>query len=582
MIERPSHQVGEAVPNIDHAVSVSLPTWEATVGYEEGEDWVVSKMKSGYPRFFIHPIIQSLALEIEAKFGREGEKCTIFPSYTIAKRCRLFIYDKATKKPTIRLLQLSTPEPKSEIEKSTIVATTIGVVFFPVTVAALAKNFWQHSGEGISSRLAEYLLRALFHNQSNANEHSIKFKPVNLGASKSEMQAKKIQALSPSFNIGKPRKEEISQESDLHIEQKYGRVLDMKFGDAAKVALRRRIIAGVHSGHGTDDQKLAESDVYLYPTGMASIFNAHVALLAVEEAKKSVCFGFPYVDTLNILKKFGPGVHFLGFGDDASLDELEENLENGTYDIMALFCECPSNPLLKTPNLKRIRAIADKYKFAVVVDDTVANVINANVMPYADMIATSLTKVFSGDSNVMGGSLILNPDSPIYSKLKSYFNSSYEDNFWIQDALIMERNSRDFADRSKKINENSLAVVEFLKQCPLISQVYYPSESDSKKYYDEVKTEDGGYGGLISFLFHDPADAVVFFNAMDVHKGPSLGTNFTLACPYAILAHYQELDEVEQWSVDRNLIRISVGIEDKEDLLKVMQDSVDETMKMHN
>ena len=50
--------VGQPVPDTAHAVSVSLPTWQATVGYEEGEDWVVSKMRTGYPRFFIHLIIQ--------------------------------------------------------------------------------------------------------------------------------------------------------------------------------------------------------------------------------------------------------------------------------------------------------------------------------------------------------------------------------------------------------------------------------------------------------------------------------------------------------------------------------------------
>ena len=58
----PSQEIGAPIPsNTPHAVSVTLPTWEATVGYEEGEDWVVNKMSSGYPRFFIHSVIQDLA-----------------------------------------------------------------------------------------------------------------------------------------------------------------------------------------------------------------------------------------------------------------------------------------------------------------------------------------------------------------------------------------------------------------------------------------------------------------------------------------------------------------------------------------
>lgn len=582
----PTKVVGEAIPNVAHAVSVSLPTWEATVGYEEGEDWVVQKMSSGYPRFFIHPIIQTLALKIEQKYGRTNEKAMIFPSYIIAKRCRQFIYEKSDKKPAVRLLQLSTPGPKSEEEKSTVVATSIGVVFFPVSVASLAKNYWQHAGEGISSRLAEYLLGTLF-DESTATSHSIKFNPVNLGATKSEFQAKRIQALSPGLGGKKARKDESMKESELFIDQKFGRILDLKFADAAKIALRKRLAGNLEvslkeaQSDAHQGVHVSYEDVYLFPSGMASIFNAHHALLSSEEPKKSVCFGFPYVDTLNILKKFGPGVHFLGLGDDASLDELERNLESGEYDIMALFCECPSNPLLKTPNLKRIRKLADKYEFAVVVDDTIGNIVNIHVFPFADMIATSLTKIFSGDSNVMGGSLILNPHAPKYNTLKDYFNKNFEDTFWAQDALVMERNSRDYVTRAAKVNENSLAIVKFLQECPLISKVYYPSIIESKKYYDELKAPNGGYGGLISFLFEDSSDAVTFFNAMNFNKGPSLGTNFTLASPYTILAHYQELDEVEKWEVDRNLIRISVGIEDKEDVLQVMKDSFEVTMKSH-
>jgi cystathionine gamma-synthase len=84
---------------------------------------------------------------------------------------------------------------------------------------------------------------------------------------------------------------------------------------------------------------------------------------------------------------------------------LQAKCESGE-EILALFCEFPSNPLLKAPNLVRIRELADKYNFAVVIDETVGNFLNVNVLPYADVVVSSLTKVFSGDSNVMGGRLV--------------------------------------------------------------------------------------------------------------------------------------------------------------------------------
>ena len=61
--------VGQPVPDAPHAVSVSLPSWKSVVGYEEGEDWVLSKMKTGYPRFFIHLVIQELEQEILKIYG---------------------------------------------------------------------------------------------------------------------------------------------------------------------------------------------------------------------------------------------------------------------------------------------------------------------------------------------------------------------------------------------------------------------------------------------------------------------------------------------------------------------------------
>jgi cystathionine gamma-synthase len=102
------------------------------------------------------------------------------------------------------------------------------------------------------------------------------------------------------------------------------------------------------------------------------------------------------------VEKFGPGCVFYGFGSSEELDELEKRLKGGER-FLALFTEFPTNPLLRSPDLERIRALADEYDFAVVIDETIGNFLNVNVLPYADIVVSSLTKVFSGDSNVMGG-----------------------------------------------------------------------------------------------------------------------------------------------------------------------------------
>ena len=111
---------------------------------------------------------------------------------------------------------------------------------------------------------------------------------------------------------------------------------------------------------------------------------------------------FPYIDTLKILEKWGPGCVFYGHGSLEDLDKLEQRCQNGDR-FLALFCEFPGNPLLSSPNLERIRSLANRYDFAVVVDETIGNIMNIHILPYADVVVSSLTKVFSGDSNVMGG-----------------------------------------------------------------------------------------------------------------------------------------------------------------------------------
>ena len=118
---------------------------------------------------------------------------------------------------------------------------------------------------------------------------------------------------------------------------------------------------------------------------------------------------FPYTDTLKVLEKWGPGCHFLGNGLDSDIDELERVLESesaahpGSRPILALYTEFPSNPLLRSANLPRLRQLADKYDFLIVVDETIGNFVNVEVLPYADIVVSSLSKIFSGDANVMGG-----------------------------------------------------------------------------------------------------------------------------------------------------------------------------------
>ncbi|PHH81877.1 hypothetical protein CDD83_3456 [Cordyceps sp. RAO-2017] len=281
---------------------------------------------------------------------------------------------------------------------------------------------------------------------------------------------------------------------------------------------------------------------------------------------RSVSFGFPYVDSLKILQKFGPGCDFYGHGSSEDLDDLETRLRSGQR-YLGLFCEFPGNPLLTCPDLNRIRQLADEFSFAVVVDETIGTFANINVLPVADIIVSSLTKIFSGDSNVMGGSAVLNPRSRYYSCCQKIMREYiYEDTFWAEDAIFMERNSRDFLRRIVRINSNAEAICDVLRDHTLVKNLYYPLFNSSKQLYDAFRLPRGGYGGLLSIVFNHPEQAKAFYDALDTAKGPSLGTNFTLCSPYVLLAHYHELQWAADFGVNADLVRVSVGLEEPGEL----------------
>jgi cystathionine gamma-synthase len=594
--------VGQPVPDTPHAVSVSLPSWKANVGYEEGEDWVLSKLKTGYPRFFIHLTIQELQNEILSKHGKSGEGAMLFPSTRTAKICYDFLLEHATgyTEKDFRILELapSAFAIKQAVETQTTLSG-VHCVFYPSDCFHIAKEVWQHSGNGISSRRAEFCLKA-FHdgllepadattNQNSVGPH-MNGHLTEQSYSKGPRRYQKIgsqNGIVHNINLQTPPRTPETLESQGNskdytqfIEERFGRNLSVRLAKSAKLAIRKRIAGCLIDDADLEEalQKLdctitrrsndvTEEDVYLYPAGMCSIFNTHRLLLAAAPSPlKSICFGFPYIDTLKILQKWGLGCQFYGNGSEADLDDLESRLEGGER-FLALFTEFPGNPLLLSPNLRRIRQLADKYDFAVVVDETVGNFININVLRCADIVVSSLTKVFSGDSNVMGGSMILNPHGPKYSDLKQVQGQTYEDNYWAEDAVFMERNSRDFVHRIERINENAEAIAARLAESPLVKQVYYPKTSPTRANYDEFRNPNGGYGGLLSVTLKKSEHAVTFFDSLEVEKGPSLGTNFTLSCPYVILAHYTELEWASQFGVEQDLVRISVGLEKQQTLI---------------
>ncbi|KAF9088185.1 hypothetical protein BGX23_007578 [Mortierella sp. AD031] len=645
--------LGSAVPNVPHAISVSLPTFRDNVDYEEGAPRVVNAMVSGYPRFFVSLKVKELIAICEKKYGKPTESCFLWPSRRVAERCRHFVEryyvptmstDDSTPTPHtgttgtttasataaasagVRIVEFTIQAPTSELKPGGMKQVKVFATLFPKEAFSIAKQFWQHAGDIVTSRQAAYCLRWLSLNKAE-EEQQQEAATAAAAASKNAIRmprgnrhyaASASATIKPSLPTGeiangvgaiqlqdgkkastaedvdeedRPVEEEAdgldSRDYEVYVEERYGRNLDLSFAPKAKMALRRRIATQVahHAGSGWigSGEYVTEEDVYLYPTGMSAIYNAHRIAMTLFPTRKSVCFGFPYTDTLKVLQKFGPGCYFYGNGEDSDIDDLEREVLEKTLGedvaeedkILAVFCEFPSNPLLKSANMVRLGQLADKYGFMIIVDETLGNFVNVRILEFADIVVSSLSKIFSGDSNVMGGSLVLNPQRQFYKGLKDAMSREYEDLMWVEDAIFMERNSRTFQTRIARIDDNTEALCDYLRAHPKVKEVYYPKYVTTANYLTH-KVEGAGFGGLFSLVFKDEEyGAEKFFDALPFYKGPSLGTNFTLACPYTILAHYYELDWAAQFGIDRNLIRVAVGLEDREVLFQGFQEALD-------
>ena len=373
-------------------------------------------------------------------------------------------------------------------------------VVMPKSVHETAKMFWQHAGEIVPSRLAVALLDGV-------------------------------------------RASSVSLSEASHSKQ----------------ILRERVAA--LQGCLTDD-------VYLFPSGMAAIFMAYRLFQRLRPDARSVQFGFPYVDNLKVQQQLSHirpaenAVVFFPRGLEADVAEVGRLACSER--LLGLFVELPGNPLLGSPDVSALSELSLRHDFPMLIDDTLAACVNLNTLPVADVVATSLTKYFSGGGNVLAGSLVLNRERPYYERLKSLLAEEYEDIFYGEDAIVLERNSRDVAERIPQINRNAARLCEFLAERPGVADVFYPARTDRANYERHLRP-GGGFGGLFSVVLRDAvAKTERFYDALQIAKGPNLGTNFTLCCPFTLLAHYRELDFVESCGISRYLVRVSVGLEDSD------------------
>ncbi|MEY5019279.1 MAG: hypothetical protein RLZ22_367, partial [Verrucomicrobiota bacterium] len=241
------------------------------------------------------------------------------------------------------------------------------------------------------------------------------------------------------------------------------------------------------------------------------------------------------------------------------------------------FTEAPSNPLLRTADLKKISEACAIGGTPLIVDDSACGPSNVDALPYADVVTGSLTKWISGEGDIMAGMATVSKSSPFATIFTSLLATESESvsPLYIGDAEVLLSNIKGYPKRMDTINTNGTALAEWLSNHPAVAAVWHPSIT-TRANYDLIRRKNDGYGGLLSFTLKNLKKTPAFYDALRLSKGPSFGTNFTLVCPYVMLAHYPELAWAEACGAHPSLIRVSCGQEPIDKLIEAFQNALSE------
>jgi len=259
------------------------------------------------------------------------------------------------------------------------------------------------------------------------------------------------------------------------------------------------------------------------------------------------------------------GIKFI-FVNTSDPEELENALTEKTK---LIWVETPTNPTLKIADIEAIGTIAKKHNVLYVVDNTFASPYLQNPLDLgADIVMHSATKYLNGHSDVVMGALLLN-DEDLYKQLWFYYNA-VGGTPGPQDAFLALRGLKTLHVRMKAHCENARLVASFLKDHPKVEKIYWPGFPDHPGH-DLAKKQMRDFGGMISIVLRD-ADLQETFRIASRFKvftlAESLGGVESLINHPASMTHGSIPKETrERVGVVDNLLRLSVGIEDWEDLI---------------
>ena len=368
----------------------------------------------------------------------------------------------------------------------------------------------------------------------------------------------------------------------------------------------------IHSGHGTDN----ETGSVMPPIHLSTTFKQNKPgdfkfeyartknpsrdvleklLAELESGEQAFAFASGMAAINTVCDIFGSDYHIICsddvYGGTRRLfDKVKSNIDvtyidfdkNVNWDEIVsdrtkfIWLETPSNPLMKIIDIKNTSTIAKDYNLPVICDNTFASPFNQRPLELgADLVVSSSTKYLGGHSDIVGGSIVIK-DSQKYGEQISYLQNAVGAVPSPFDCYLLTRSIKTLSVRMKQHNENALKIAEYLNTNPKILKIHYPGIDP--KYKDIASKQMEGMGGMMSIEIDTNVEGInKFLKSLNFFTlAESLGGVESLIEHPAIMTHASiDKDIRDSLGIRDNLLRLSIGIEDSEDLIADLKQALD-------
>ena len=368
----------------------------------------------------------------------------------------------------------------------------------------------------------------------------------------------------------------------------------------------------IHSGHGSDN----ETGAVMPPIHLSSTFKQNKPgdfqyeyartknpsrdileklLASIESGKQAFAFSSGMAAINTVCDLFGENYHVICsddvYGGTRRLFDIVKTNIDVTYvdfdtnvnwdDIVNdrtkfVWAETPSNPLMKIIDIKNTAEIAHGFKLPVICDNTFASPYNQRPLELgADLVVSSSTKYLGGHSDIVGGSIVIK-DQDLYGEKIAYLQNAVGAIPSPFDCYLLTRSIKTLSVRMQKHNENGEKVASFLESHPKITKIHYPGTD--QKYKSIASKQMSGFGGMMSIVLDTNLEGVNTFlsNLKIFTLAESLGGVESLIEHPAIMTH-ASIDKKTRDSlgISDSLLRLSVGIEDVEDIIEDLKQALE-------